>query len=61
MKIVIKDNYDRAHISDTLVATNVNLYYGNLIVNTMNDCSPDGDDFYMLVSDDYKLYVFEGY
>jgi hypothetical protein len=61
MKIVIKDNYDREHISDKLVAKDVNLYYGTLIVNIMNDRSPDGDDYYMLVEDDYELYVFEGY
>lgn len=53
MKIVEKDNYCRESVSDTLVAENVNEYFGKIIVdflNTKTDCY-----FYSLEEDNYRL------
>lgn len=61
MKIIAVDNFDRDTHSDTLVLDNVNKYYGEIIVEHLND-KLSGDyalDFYRLVEDDYKLYEFE--
>ena len=58
MKIICTDNFDRETISDKLVCENVNEYYGNLIVDFLNDklSGDHSDDFYKLVEDGHKLY-----
>ena len=53
MKIVEKDNYCRESVADTLIAENVNEYFGKIIVvflNTTSDCY-----FYSLEKDEYRL------
>lgn len=60
MKIIRVDNFARETESDSLVAENVNDYYGPKIVKFLND-TLSGDHssaFFRLVSDDYKLYEF---
>lgn len=60
MKIVGKDNFDREHISEHLVCTDVNRYYGKLIVTYLNFMGGDhSPNFYTLVEDDYVLYEFK--
>ena len=61
MKIIQVDNFDREAYSDTLIAENVHSYYGPFIVDYLNQkCSGDNSpDYYRLVDDDHKLYVFE--
>lgn len=58
MKIICTDNFDRETVSDTLVCENINLEYGNAIVEFLNDkFSGDYlDNFFQLVEDDHKLY-----
>ncbi|MNK84465.1 hypothetical protein D3C87_1043140 [compost metagenome] len=61
MKIICKDNFDRESVNDRLVCENVSEFYGSKIVYFLND-KFSGDyssDFYKLVEDDYKLYVWE--
>lgn len=60
MKIICKDNYDRATRNDKLIALNVDPFYGKTIVDFLNSkTSAYSPDFFTLVEDDYKLYVFE--
>ena len=61
MKIICRDNYDRTHISDKLIAENVNLLYGNVIIDLLNSKTSGYflSEFFVLVEDDYKLYVFQ--
>jgi hypothetical protein len=60
MKIICKDNYDREHVSDTLVCENVNEYYANHITKLLNEKEGDhSPDYYRAVPDDHKLYKFE--
>lgn len=61
MKIIRVDNYAREHVSDTLVAENVHEFYGKYLVDFLNEkfSGKHSFDFYRLVPDDYKLYVFE--
>jgi hypothetical protein len=61
MKIINVDNFDRDSVSDKLVCENVSEYYGEIIVDFLNDrlSSEHSTDFYKLVDDDHKLYVWE--
>ena len=60
MKIIKVDNFNSDFISDQLVAENVNEVYGTEITETLNE-KYSGERsmvFFRLVSDDYKLFVF---
>ena len=60
MKIIGTDNFSRDHVSDFLVCSNVNEYYGKLIVDRLNEINGDtGPRYFQLVPDDYVLYVWE--
>jgi hypothetical protein len=60
MKIICVDNYDREYYDDVLIAENVHDYYGEIIVNLLNNREHgDSDDFFKLVPDEYKLFKFE--
>ncbi|RXZ78039.1 hypothetical protein EBB07_28700 [Paenibacillaceae bacterium] len=58
MKIIKTDNYDRDSVADILIAENINTYYGEKMVDLLNDkFSGEGSsDFYKLVEDNYKLW-----
>ena len=56
MKVISVDNYDREHISDTLICENVSGYLGSEIVEFLNQKFKYGSDYYKLVDDDYKLW-----
>lgn len=58
MKIVRTDNFDRGTVDDVLVAQRVSEHYGKIIVELLNDMysGSDSPDYFMLVSDDYKLF-----
>lgn len=60
MKIVSKDNFNREHISEVLIAENVLRYYANYIVEALNKrYSGDyADTFFVATPDSYKLYKF---
>ena len=64
MKIVGVDNFDRegpGH-DDQLICTDVNEFYGKIIVDELNGrlCSSDYSQVYFrLVPDDYKLKEFK--
>ena len=60
MKIINVDNMDREMYSDKLIAENVNRFYGELIVEVLNDkhSGSNSPDWYRLVSDDHELYSF---
>lgn len=61
MKIICTDNFGRETVNDRLVCENVNEFYGSKIVEFLNE-RYSGDyssDFYRLVNDDYRLYVWE--
>jgi len=60
MKIICKDNFDRETVSERFIAEDVSEFVGRRIVKLLNqDSPPDGSAYYELVSDDYKLYVYE--
>jgi len=61
MKIVQTDNFDRENVSETLIAENVPEFYAKLILEFLIDkhTSERGLNYYKIVEDDYKLYVFE--
>ena len=60
MKIVKTDNYGRDTESDVLVCENINTAYGTIIVNMLNnDPNRHHEDYFELLSDDYKLYEWE--
>ena len=61
MKIVCKDNFDSETVSDMLVASDLNEYFGKLILEFLLDkhTSDYGPDYYQLVPDDYELYTYE--
>lgn len=61
MKIIVVDNFNRESVSDVLIAEKTPDYYADFITTALNkkysgDNSPD---FFKVVEDDYKLYVFE--
>jgi len=62
MKIIVVDNFDREGpgSNDGLIAENVSLYWGTRIVELLNMDTPEnGDDYFRLVEDSYKLKKFE--
>lgn len=61
MKIIMVDNYDREAISDALIATGLNKFYGERIVGFLINTMSGGNSssFYRLVEDDHKLYEFK--
>lgn len=61
MKIICKDNFDRESVSDQLVCESVNEFYGSKIVDFLNDrfSGDHSPNFYKLVDDNYRLYVWE--
>lgn len=61
MKIINVDNFDRESVDDKLVCENINEYYGEYIVDWLNEkfSGNHSSDFYRLVEDDHKLYVWE--
>lgn len=57
MKIIGISNHDLDNVSDILIADNVNKYYGNKIIQYLQDATTDNDRYYpKLVDDDYELY-----
>ena len=61
MKIICVDNFNREHVSDSLVAESVSIFYGEKIVKFLNKTfSGDGAiDYFRLVKDDTKIYKFK--
>lgn len=60
MKVIGKSNHDKETDSDTLVCENVTEFYGKKIVKALNaEVSDYSSTFYVLVADDYQLYVWE--
>ena len=60
MKIIITDNYDRENVSEAICCENVDRRHGELIVRLLNDSFGVNDpNYYKLVEDSYKLYVWE--
>lgn len=61
MKIISKDNFCRDEVSDRLICSNVNEYYGKFILEKLQDKfeSDYSDDYFKLVEDDYELYKYE--
>ena len=61
MKVIKKDNYDREHISDTLVAENVSEYFAKEIVDLLNGrfSGDSAEDYFAAVPDDHKLYEYD--
>ncbi len=60
MKIVGVSNFDIETMDDILVCENVHKYWGEFIVEALNDDAGEhGDRFFKLVEDDYKLHVWE--
>jgi hypothetical protein len=59
MKIICKDNFDREHVSDKLIAENVDAVYAYRIAKLLNESEGESSShFYLAVSDDYVLYTF---
>ena len=58
MKIVCVDNFDTGNKSDALVAENVNPFYGEPMVEWLNQRygGERSDSFFKLVEDDHRLY-----
>jgi hypothetical protein len=61
MKIINVDNYNRDTVDDVLVCENVKKYYGEIIVNALNNTlsGEHSESYFRLVSDDYVLYKYE--
>lgn len=61
MKIICVDNFARETHDDVLVCENANDFYGEFIVNMLNEklSGEHSSDYYRLVEDDYKLYKYE--
>lgn len=60
MKIIGVSNHGQEDVSDILIASNLNNYYGELIVKFLQNNTHDNDTYYpKLVEDDYKLYEYE--
>lgn len=58
MKIICTDNYARETRSDRLICENISEYWGTIIVQSLNHGREHSEDFFRLVPDDHKLYVF---
>ncbi|PYE51534.1 hypothetical protein DFQ00_102328 [Paenibacillus barcinonensis] len=61
MKIICKDNFNRESENDNLICENVSEYYGNMIVDILNEklSGDHSSDYYELVDNDYELYRWE--
>ena len=59
MKIIKVDNFDRETVSDFLVAENVNMFWGALIVELINTGHRNSPDYFRLVENDHVLHVWE--
>ncbi|KEK23883.1 hypothetical protein BAGA_05425 [Bacillus gaemokensis] len=61
MKIICVDNFDRDTHDDKLVCESIDKYYGEVVVNSLNDklSGEHSDSYFKLVEDDYKLYKYE--
>ncbi|ASA22657.1 hypothetical protein [Paenibacillus donghaensis] len=61
MKIINVGNYDRESVDDKLVCENVNEYYGEAIVDFLNErfSGDHSSDLYKMVGDGHGLYVWE--
>ena len=60
MKIIRTDNFSRDYEPDSLIAENVNSYYGKIIVELLNTKETDNsENYFMLVEDNYKLLTIE--
>ena len=58
MKIIRTDNFNRDHVSDGLIAENVNEFFAKLIVKLLNKYTGmNSQDYFKAVPDDHKLYV----
>ena len=52
---------DREHVSDSIVAENVNEWYAKKIVEFLNErfSGNHAPDYFRAIPDDHKLYEFE--
>jgi len=59
-KVICKDNYDREIYSDKLIAEGLTMPAAAKMAGDLNDkADPQGDDYFVAVEDDYKLFKFE--
>lgn len=57
MKIIAVDNFARESVADKLIAENVSEYWGNHIVEALNDRFPEDHTYYFkLVNNEYVLW-----
>lgn len=61
MKIICVDNFNRDTHSDRLVCENIDKFYGEIVVKSLNDklSGEYSGSYFRLVEDDYKLYKYE--
>ena len=60
MKIIKKDNYNRDHISESVLAENVHPHFAKDIAEFLNQKMRNDDSFFCQVeADDYVPYQFE--
>ena len=60
MKIIAVSNHNLENVSDKHIASNLNKYYGELILALLQKGVGDSDMYWFkLVDDDYKLYTWE--
>lgn len=60
MKVIGSCNFSKDTVSDILVCSGVNEYYGDRIVEALNKENGDyGPTYYRLVPDDHVLYEWE--
>lgn len=57
MKIILTDNYDRDDVGDVLLAENINLYWGRIIVDILNAKfgGENSATYFLMVTDSHKL------
>lgn len=60
MKIICVDSFNRDYIPDTLIAENVHVHYGKIIVGLLNERRRvHSQEYYKLVEDNYKLLTID--
>lgn len=60
MKIIATSNYDLESVDDFLIAENVNIYYGTIIVELLQNRTREDDKYWpILVKDNYELHKWE--
>jgi hypothetical protein len=60
MKIIGVSNFGLDNVSDILIASNLNSYYGKLIIDLLEINADERDTYYpKLVEDDYELYEWQ--